>query len=70
MSDKEKMNEKVNPSELAARDIVSGIRFGKELIVECKEKDEPVPVFVYERIIQLQEELIEYLAKGDEWWIV
>lgn len=37
----------------------SAINFGKDAVAEYKARNEEVPSFIYDRIIELQEELIE-----------
>ena len=49
--------------EMTVEEIKSAIKFGKDAVAEFKKRNEEVPNFIYDRIIELQEALIEKLAK-------
>lgn len=46
------------------KELITALEFGKGTVAECKKSWEPVPTFVYERIIELQEELIDQLRRN------
>lgn len=46
------------------KELIAALKFGKDIVAECKKAEKPVPVFVYERIIELQEELIDWLRRN------
>lgn len=47
-------------------EIRAAINFGKETIEYYHEQEKVVPRFVYERIIELYEELVKALSIGEE----
>lgn len=47
-------------------EIRSAIAFGKEVIEQYKSRNEEIPSFVYERIIELQEQLISIMSSEEE----
>lgn len=48
---------------MSKEEILTALEFGKDIVAEYKERNEKVPAFVYERIIELQDQLIELLSK-------
>lgn len=51
---------------MTAAEIRAAINFGKETIEYYHQQEKVVPRFVYERIIELYEELVETLSTGKE----
>ena len=48
---------------MSKEEILIALEFGKNIVAEYKSRNEKVPAFVYERIIELQDQLIELLSK-------
>lgn len=48
---------------MTAEEIKSAIEFGKDAVAEYKKRNEEIPGFIYDRIIELQDALIEMLSK-------
>ena len=47
--------------EMSIEEIKGAINFGKDAVAEYKSRNEEIPGFVYDRIIELQEALIKKL---------
>lgn len=50
-------------TKMSKEEILIALEFGKNIVAEYKSRNEKVPAFVYERIIELQDQLIELLSK-------
>lgn len=48
---------------MSKEEILIALEFGKNIVAEYKSRNEKVPAFVYERIIELQGQLINLLSK-------
>ena len=50
-------------TKMSKEEILTALEFGKNIVAEYNARNEKVPAFVYERIIDLQDQLIELLSK-------
>lgn len=50
-------------TKMSKEEILIALEVGKNIVAEYKSRNEKVPAFVYERIIELQDQLIDLLSK-------